>query len=611
MCIKRRIPLQLCVLIPTLLLFISFFQGCVTTHPTNTPNAIIITAPESPQPINTTPQPKIVSTPNNINSITVTPISQNTNTTHKASSTTISSTQLSTPSTTPLSIHHSSTDTSFDNILTNIISPLHHSLPMPSRIIDTFYYRDVVVHVRVKSVRGEITQRETLYQPEIWFEFETLEYLRGNGNNTIWGLVYIPARVYTESAAREISAQFLQFIDPLHTGEAIVFMNEYSSLLPRTRHPNNYYLGGFDQTPGPHPTEAYSLKGTRAWLPLNSSDGATGGSDQPQFLLKHPEGNYSGYYPEERSGTVGSSDKSAITLSELRHIAQNGPDLIQQEIQPYVIRITRMAAQNLTAEATKDTIILRWNTDPAADLPPLNTSRTYRVLRQSTTNNNANPFYSYETNNAGHLQLHSSKTDFVEIANVDPASTAMTYEDKSNISAGQEYTYLVRTYESDEGQIDTYVTITATDGTTATGSILPFYKFPNDTPTITPTTTPHSQPTATLSPTTTPIPTSTSSPSPTITATPESPPDGGVGGAIDTPTPTPSPTASATGTPTPTQTATPAVTQTPTATQSPIPTITATPTPENEPPPGGVSGQADTPTITPTTTPTPTATADP
>ena len=379
-------------------------------------------------------------------------------------------------------------------------TPLHHSLPMPSRILDTFYYRDVVVHVRVKSVRGEATQKEPsgYYQPEIWFEFETLEYLRGNGNNTIWGLVHIPALAYSEAAARKISARFLQFIDPLHTGEAIVFMHEYSSLLPRTRHPNNYYLGGFGQTPGPHPTESYSLKGNRAWLPLNSSDGATGGSDQPQFLLKHPEGNYSGYYPEERSGTVGSSDKSAITLSELRHIAQNGPDLIQQEIQPYVIRVTRMAAQNLTAEATKDTIILRWNTDPAADLPPLNTSRTYRVLRQSTTNNNANPFYSYETNNAGHLQLHSSKTDFVEIASVNPASITMTYEDKSNISAGQEYTYIVRTFESNEGQIDTYVTITATNGTTATGTILPFYIFPTDTPTPALTATPI--PTATAGP---------------------------------------------------------------------------------------------------------------
>ena len=407
------------------------------------------------------------------------------------------------PTATPLPTTTLATkDTSVDNILTIANSPLHHSLPMPSRILDTFYYGDVVVHVRVKSVRGEATQKEPsgYYQPEIWFEFETLEYLRGNGNNTIWGLVQIPALTSSEAAARKISARFLQFIDPLHTGEAIVFMHEYSSLLPRTRHPNNYYLGGFGQTPGPHPTEAYSLKGNRSWLPLNSSDGATGGSDQPQFLLKHPEGNFSGYYPEERSGTVGSSDKSAITLSELRHIAQNGPDLIQQEIQPYVIRITRMAAQNLTAEATKDSIILRWNTDPAADLPPLNTSRTYRVLRRSTTNNNANPFYSYETNNAGHLQLYSSKTDFVEIASVNPASITMTYEDKSNISAGQEYTYLVRTYESNEGQIDTYVTITATNGTTATGTILPFYIFPTDTPTPALTATPIPTTTATPTP---------------------------------------------------------------------------------------------------------------
>lgn len=140
---------------------------------------------------------------------------------------------------------------------------------------------------------------------------------------------------------------------------------------------------------------------------------------------------------------------------------------------------------------------------------------------------------------------------------------------------------------------------------------------PDSQPTATPTTAPDSQPTTTPNPTTTsmptetPSPTPTSTPSPTVTVTPESPPDGGVGGAIDTPTPTPSPTASATTTPTPIQTATPTVTQTPTATQSPTPTITATPTPEDEPPPGGVSGQTDTPTVAPTATPTPTATEKP
>ena len=586
------LSLQTYGIISAIMLCILFSQGCSNTSSTNTPSATVAPISKITESIDTTQQYDIVSNPKSPqstitsqNKMDVNPIVKHSITANPATSTPIPSKLIQSNEGFP-------TETSNETVMEIPNFPLHGTTSVPFRILDSFYLTDVTAHVKVKSVRGEITPSETsaLYQSEIWFEFEVLEYLKGNGHNTIWGLVLIPLPPKPETYAREISTQFIQRIDPLHTGEAIVFMSEYSSLLPRTQQSDHYYLGQFGQYGG-HLAESYSLIANRRWLPLDSSPNASGTSDQPQFLLKHPTGNIAGYYPDEIPGVIGASNKSTINLSELRNIAQNGSSLIEQELRPIITKDIRMAAQNLTAEATKDTIILRWNADSATDLPPLNTSRNYSVLRQVTTNN-ATPFYSYKKNNVGHLQLYYLNTDFVEIAEINPASTTMTYEDKSNISSEEEYTYLIRT-ESNEYQIDTYVTIMGTTGTTAKGTILPFIKFPttNPNPTITPTPTP--------------------SITPTPTPTSETPPSGGVSGEIDTPTPTPSPTGTATASATPTYTPTPTITPTPTATPSPTPTLTVTPTPEEEPPPGGVSGQADTPTVAPTATATPTATNEP
>ena len=100
-------------------------------------------------------------------------------------------------------------------------------------------------------------------------------------------------------------------------------------------------------------------------------------------MLKHPDGNILGWYPEEKLGTVGVPDNSVITLSELRYIAKNEQRLQEQIARNNINRQIRMAAQNLTAEAAKDAIILRWNVEPLPDIPVLDTTIAYRVLRQS------------------------------------------------------------------------------------------------------------------------------------------------------------------------------------------------------------------------------------
>ena len=215
-------------------------------------------------------------------------------------------------------------------------------------------------------------------------------------------------------------------------------------------------------------------------------------------MLKHPDGNVLGWYPEEIPGTVASPDNSVITLSELRHIAKNGRSITEQIVRNDVNLQVRKAAQNLTAEVTGDAIILRWNVN--SDPSVLDAVTGYRVLRQPLQDDDETPFYTYYVADRylGFLNLWYPSANLTELADVSPASTSMSYEDKSGISPGTKYIYLVRTLEPDQYGTDAYVMITATNGATATGTVLPGVKFPTVTPTPTATPTP--------SPTTTPIP---------------------------------------------------------------------------------------------------------
>ena len=374
-------------------------------------------------------------------------------------------------------------------------------------MLDTFHFADMVAHVKLKSVRAEArqnwgsnyypeTEGSTSYYPEIWFEFEVIEYFKGSGSDIIWGIVAVHGGhggqiTASAIAAREVANQIIRHhIDPLHTGEAVVFMKDYYHVEPRAQQSNHYFLGSFLSL------EGYSIRaGNRHWLPLASSDSDSEASEEPQFMLKHPDGNVAGYYPEEEPGTVGSPDNSVITLSELRYIAKNGRSLTERRVREDVNRQVRKAAQSLTAEVTGDAIILRWNVN--SDPSVLNAVTGYRVLRQALQDDDETPFYTYYVDDyLGFLVLRYPGANLTELADVSPASTSMSYEDKSDISPGTKYVYLVRPY--DPYGTDAYVMITATNGATATGTILPGVKFPTVTPTPTATPTP--------SPATTPTP---------------------------------------------------------------------------------------------------------
>ena len=372
---------------------------------------------------------------------------------------------------------------------------LHWSIHAFS-VLDTFHLADMVAHVKLKSIRAEARQEDwgsnyypetegsTHYFPEIWFEFEVVEYFKGSGSDTIWGIVAVHGGhggqiTASAIAAREVATRFIRHhIDPLHTGEAVVFMKDYYHAAPRTQQPNHYFLGSFLSF------ENYSVAANRRWLPLASSDSDSGASEEPQFMLKHPDGNIGGRYPEEELGTVGSPDNSVITLSELRHIAKNGRSLTEQKVRNRVNNQVRKAAQNLTAEMTGDAIVLRWNVNSVPSV--LNAVTGYRVLRQSLQDDDETPFYTYYVDDSylGFLLLRYPDFNMTELADVSPAYTSMSYEDKSDISPGTKYVYLVRPL--DPYGTDAYVMITATNGATATGTVLPGVKFPTVTPTPTP-----------------------------------------------------------------------------------------------------------------------------
>ena len=351
--------------------------------------------------------------------------------------------------------------------------------PRPWSVLDTTYLVDVVAHVKLKSVRSEVQRDDELYRPEIWYEFEVLEYLKGSGGNTIWGLVYVGHSVQSEEAVRDLAARYVQLIDPLHTGEAIVFMEESFRSLPSTRQKDHYYLGMFyidwhSDPGGTHPFESYSLAGYRRWLPLAAADSVSGAGEEAQFMLRHPNGNYTGYYPEDRSrapeevlNAAGSPVLSVIGLSDLRYIAKNEQGLLEQTGYPAdrVERLVGMAAQNLTAEVVGDAIVLRWEVNAAPSA--LGGVKGYRVFRQSSVE--GNPDFAAR----GHVE-----SELVKLADATPAGARMSYVDRAGVSPGATYIYRVWTLEEDvyvfgEYGAEAIVAIVAADGATAAGAVVP------------------------------------------------------------------------------------------------------------------------------------------
>ena len=359
--------------------------------------------------------------------------------------------------------------------------PIAPYLPIPHSIPLTTYSADVVAHVKLKSVRGgvEKSDRSSTYWPAVWYEFEAIEYLKGSGGDTIWGLVFVEHGAQSEEAAQELAARYVQLIDPLHTGEAVVFMKETFDYLPSTRLKDHYHLGRFYidwfiDVEATNPREDYSLAGLRHWLPLAASDGVSGAGEEAQFMLRHPNGNYAEYYPEDRSfppeevlNAAGAPVTSVIGLSDLRYIAKNERRLLDQQYQndTDAARRVGMAAQNLTAEVVGDAIVLRWDvgTSPSG----LGGVKGYRVFRQASVEGRP-----------GFSAPGQVESELVKLGDVGAGSASMSYEDRVGVSPGATYIYRVWTLEEDvyvfgEYGAEARVGIVAGEGAKAVGAVAP------------------------------------------------------------------------------------------------------------------------------------------
>ena len=363
-------------------------------------------------------------------------------------------------------------------------------LPIPRSILLTTYLADVVAHVKLKSARGEAQKfgSSTRYSPEIWFEFEAIEYLKGNGGDRIWGVAHVQQQVESEKVARDLAARYIQRIDPLHTGEAIIFMEESNEYLPSTQLKDHYYLGDFgidylvygeisrfSDNEAVYPIEEYSLAGYRRWLPLATADSVSGTSEESQFMLRHPDGNRAGDYPEDWSNAPdevldadGSPVISVIGLSELRRIAKDERSLIERRYSNLAERRVGMAARNLTAEVVGDAIVLRWDvgTSPSA----VGGVKGYRVFRQASVEGRP-----------GFSTTQSLESELVKLGDVAPASSRMSYEDRASVSPGATYIYRVWTLEEDvyvfgEYGAEARVAIVAADGAAA-GDVVPVQTY--------------------------------------------------------------------------------------------------------------------------------------
>ena len=398
---------------------------------------------------------------------------------HTSATTAIQVTRTATtvPSSTPLIIPASTHTSETTSILVHTIKPLQEDAAIPEvewtpspspmhslnvsasymemRVLDS----DTIARVRLVEVEGHLMvttkynadfqESFTYYRPEIWYEFEVLEYLKGSGSNRIWAIVYLPAGSRIRSSAdqaqpkQEAQAALSYYLNRRESRwdnqEAIVFLKDSRKSLESTHSADNYYLGSFFDE-----IEVYSVSAQRKWLPLVSSNGASGASGttaEQRFLLEHPEGHVygSGGYPKdytasEASGASGASHDATMGLSELKRlISMSEEELVFQ----WELRAGRSAVPTLTAAATHDRVTLNWKLHiPAKERPDYLPAETgFHVLRRGPDDE-----------------------EFTKIADI--ASDALSYTDTTGIVPSENYTYILRMLTIHDYSVDVQVEVT-------------------------------------------------------------------------------------------------------------------------------------------------------
>ena len=418
---------------------------------------------------------------------------------------------------------------------------------------------DVIVRARHISAEAHITAEtsSTAYRAEIRHEFEVLEYLKGNGDSKIWGVVSLPKNHRVSSSEQEARSKLTYYMNIRNTQwdgkEAIVFLSEIENA-PSGQRADHYSLGQFLSD---YHLESYLPSTYGGWYPIVSAQGGASGAGESQsgFLLREQKnvslGDWLAYddpdYSVLSAATVsGQSGDVTLSIEEIKTlVGMTEAKLQERELSLYGLMIVVESPDTAISPSTHIDILTA-SSKPGGILLIWQTSLTeseiegYRILRRKQTD-----------------------SKFIELADVRWNGTLdYYYEDMRDIQPETKYIYRLRAYGASGDIADARIAITTVaaleplSGAVAT-----------PTPTASPTPPP---PTATVVPTATPANTPatapTATPAPTLTPTP---PTGGVSGAIDTPTPT--------------------ATSTPTATATHTPTIAPTATLESSS--GGVSGQ--------------------
>ncbi len=373
-------------------------------------------------------------------------------------------------------------------------------LPPQFEVEDLVYYSDLIARVRLVEVEVKYRQGGEVHSSEMEFEFEVLEYLKGgSGGSRIWGIVELPGAIGTD--LKEVRARATSYLNLRETRwdnvDAIIFMWNSHPDVPSTQGLDRYYLGWFVNDG----VGSFSIEAGRGWLPLASSDGASGTSGEQQFLLDHPDGHSLFHsnipdHPNHKPGVSGASggvDK--VGLSELKTLVSEGDAAIKQQI-------------DATATAN-----WWWMTEP-------------RNLKISATHNSATVTWHEaripsEVSDYQVLRRKQSDSDFIHLADVEstvtedwePTPTNITYEDTKSVEPSTTYVYRVlsRSPKYDGGTADggsAEVTITTLDL--------------DVTPTVSTTATPTPSPEPAATPVSTPNAPTTPPPAPqklTVTAT--------------------------------------------------------------------------------------------
>ena len=252
-------------------------------------------------------------------------------------------------------------------------------LPYYFRIEELILSADIVARVRLIEIDDHIATFQTFkkwYEPHLWYEFEVLEYLKGSGSATIWGMTSGYGCWHTTDTAEEARSA-IEYLRRERDArwddrEAIVFLSnvgtESVERTPSISHPDRYWLGAF--LPGYGATESHSLTWAGGWFPMSPSDGASGASGEQRFIIVDPDNPPGDEWVNDHTKRArnawrklwasGSSDMTTMSISDLNLLIANEPELLRLEQEREISQMRdRTAPDELTATQINGGIILR------------------------------------------------------------------------------------------------------------------------------------------------------------------------------------------------------------------------------------------------------------